>query len=82
MKGGEEVDYTKLDFDYMDLFKKIRGEFGSVAVFAEKMGVKPITIRKKLRNESQWKNKEMRTAMELLGISFDEMERYFFTPKV
>lgn len=81
MKGGDEVDYSKLDFDYLDLFKKIRGEFGSVAAFAEKMGVKPVTIRKKLRNESQWKNKEMRTAMELLGISFDEMERYFFTPQ-
>ena len=76
------MDYRKTDFDYLDLFKKIRGEFGSVAVFAEKMGVKPVTIRKKLRNESQWKNKEMLTAMELLGIPFEDMRRYFFTPKV
>ena len=76
------MDYSKLDFDYLDLFKKIRGEFGSVTVFSEKMGVKPVTIRKKLRNESQWKNKEIRTAMELLGIPFEEIEHYFFTPKV
>lgn len=77
MKGGERVK-----FDYLDLFKKIRGEYGSVTAFAEKMGVKPVTIRKKLRNQSYWKNNEIYMAMDLLQIPAEEMTRYFFTMKV
>ena len=68
-------------FDYSKLRGKIR-EYGTQEMFAEAVGISTVTLSERLNNKSQFTQKEISTAVEILNISPDEIPTYFFTPKV
>jgi len=77
-KGGEIV---KVEFDYSKLRGKIR-EFGRQDEFAEALEISTTTLSERLNNKSEFTQKEINKACEILKISTDEIPAYFFTPKV
>ena len=78
MKGGEIV---KVEFDYSKLRGKIR-EYGRQDEFAEALEISTTTLSERLNNKSEFTQKEINKACEILKISTDEIPAYFFTPKV
>ena len=69
-------------YDYTKLNVRIIEKCGTQAAFAKKMGLSERTISLKLNNKVSWKQPEMQKATEILEISEDEIQSYFFTIKV
>lgn len=69
-------------FDYSKVRGKIREVFGTQESFAKSMGISSTTISDKLNNKTEWTQKEIDKAIELLNISKDQIPTYFFTEKV
>lgn len=69
-------------YDYTKLNGRIIEKCGTRAAFAKKMGLSERTISLKLNNKVSWKQPEMQKATEILEISEDEIQSYFFTIKV
>lgn len=66
-------------FDYRLLKRRIRKVFGTEDKLAEAMGQKPASITLKLHNYSEWTQRQVNQAVELLGIADNEITGYFFT---
>lgn len=64
--------------DYTELRKRILGKYGSLGVFAKKMGMTPSTLSKKLAGVSEWARIEIENAAVLLSLTPDEIWRIFF----
>lgn len=69
-------------YDYKKLNGKIIEVCGTQAVFAEKMGLSERTISLKLNNKISWKQTEIQKAIEILGLSDEDIQFYFFIIKV
>lgn len=67
-------DYTLLKVLYLE-------KFDNMTNFAKAIGLKQVTVSKKLRGESSWKNTEMIRVVEALGLGQDSIVTLFFTPK-
>ena len=65
MKGGEIV---KVEFDYSKLRGKIR-EYGRQDEFAEALEISTTTLSERLNNKSEFTQKEINKACEILKIS-------------
>lgn len=69
-------------YDYKKLNGRIVEVCGTQAVFAEKMGLSERTISMKLNNKISWKQTEIQKAIEILGLSDEDIQIYFFIRKV
>lgn len=69
-------------YEYKWLNGKIIEVCGTQAIFAEKMGLSERTISLKLNNKVSWKQAEIQKALEILDLTDDDIQTYFFTLKV
>ena len=68
-------------FVYLFLVLRIVEKFSTRENFAKSLGVTTKSISEKLNNKTIWKQPEMFKAMELLSISGEDIESYFFKKK-
>lgn len=68
-------------FDYSKLRGKIREVYGTQFDFAEAMGMSAVSLSEKLNNKTQFTQKEIDKACELLQIKKEEIPIYFFMSK-
>lgn len=69
-------------YDYSKLNGRIVEVCGTQAVFADQMGLSERTISLKLNNKIAWKQPEIQRAVEVLNLSANEIQQYFFTVQV
>lgn len=69
-------------FDYSRLRGRIIEKFGNQMSFAEAMDISERTLSLKLSGKRMWKQSEICLAINLLGLSEDDIKEYFFTLKV
>ena len=69
-------------FDYSKLRGKIKEVFRTQAAFADVMKMSTVSLSEKLNNKTQFRQKEIDRACDLLQISKDEIPTYFFIPIV
>jgi DNA invertase Pin-like site-specific DNA recombinase len=69
-------------YDYRKLRGRIIEKFGSQKAFAQEMGLSEHTVSSKLNSKVYWKQPEIQSACDLLGINHDDVQIYFFTLKV
>ena len=67
-----------MSFCYDKLKGKIKEKFGTQDSFAKAMGISRTTLNLKLNNMSEFTQKEMIKAMEVLNLSGSEIRDYFF----
>lgn len=65
-------------YNYRALIGKIIEVYGSQKAFAKAFGVSEHTLSVRLNNLSQWKQRDISKAAELLQINADDIPLYFF----
>ena len=65
-------------YDYSKLNGKIAEKCGTHTIFAQKMGLSTRTISLKLNNKITFKQSEIQKAINILDISNEEIQDYFF----
>lgn len=73
---------TKICWDYAELLGRIVTKFGTQQRFAEALGISPAALSQRLNNVLDFSQAEIKTAMGLLDIKWEDCSLYFFTPKV
>lgn len=68
--------------DYMKLLGRIRANGMTQSDVAQKIGVSPTTLNKKLRGHTDFTQSEIRDLCSVLSIPGDEIPDYFFVPKL
>ena len=68
-------------YDYSKLEWRIVKKFRTRENFAKSLGVTTKSISEKLNKKTIWKQPEISKAMELLSISGEDIEPYFFKKK-
>ena len=71
-----------MQFDYSKLRGKIAEICGSQIIFAKKMSMSERTLSLKLTSKRYWKQSEICRAMDILGLSLDDVTEYFFKLEV
>lgn len=71
-----------MEFDYNKLKGRIREKLGTQEELARLMELSHASVSFKLNNKSEWTQREMNRAAEILEIPDDEYAAYFFTPMV
>lgn len=71
-----------MSYDYRKLKGKIVEVFGTQTEFAKQLGIGRTTLNSKLNNLTEFTQKEIQKACELLGINKEEISVYFFTVEV
>nr|WP_302594492.1 DUF739 family protein [uncultured Acetatifactor sp.] len=69
-------------FDYSKLRGRIIEKFGSQMSFAKAMDISERTLSLKMSGKRTWKQPEICLAINLLGLSNDDIQDYFFSLKV
>lgn len=69
-------------FNYDKLRGKIIEKFGTQGRFAKAIGVSERTLSLKLNNKIFFSQDEIAKISEVLGITFDKIQEYFFSKKV
>ena len=69
-------------FNYSKLRGRIVEKFGSQYDFANALGCSERTLSLKMNGKRPWKQNEILTAINLLGLSEEDIQDYFFTLKV
>ena len=69
-------------FDYSKLRGRIVEKFGAQSQFSVALGISEGTLSSRMMNKSTFTGEEIARSCILLGIPFEEISRYFFTPKV
>lgn len=64
--------------DYEVLRRKILGKYGSLAPFAQELGITPSTLSLKLQGVSDWRRAEIERCIELLEFTPEEAMAIFF----
>ena len=67
-----------MKFDNQKLKNRIKEIYGNQISFAKKMGLSERSVSLKLKGVSQWKQREIYKAKELLKIEDKEIVKYFF----
>lgn len=67
---------------YNRLKGKIIEVFGSLGTFAEAMHMSRSTLSIKMNNKSEWTQKEILEACNLLAIPIEDLHLYFFEAEV
>lgn len=68
--------------DYMKLLGRIRANGMTQSDVAQKIGVSPTTLNKKLRGHTDFTQSEIRDLCCVLSIPGDEIPDYFFVSKL
>ena len=71
-----------MEFAYDKLRGLIKEKFGTQDEFAKSLGMSRTSLNLKLNNASEFSQKEIIRAANLLGITLSEVDEYFFTLKV
>lgn len=71
-----------MNFNYSKLRGKIKEVFETQQNFAKAMKMSNTSLSEKLNNKVDFTQKEIRKAVELLGIPKDDIPVYFFALKV
>lgn len=71
-----------MEFDYCKLRKLIKEKCGTQEEFAKKLGIGRVSLNQRLNNILEFTQEEIFQACDILGVSKDELTRYFFTLKV
>ena len=69
-------------FDYNKLRGRIVEKFGNQSEFANAMGLSERTISLKINGKRPWKQEEILKAIQILGLTDDDIQDDFFTLKV
>ena len=69
-------------FDYSKLRGKIIEKFGSQMSFAKAMDISERTLSLKMSGKRTWKQPEICLAINLIGLSNEDISDYFFALKV
>ena len=69
-------------FAYDKLKGKIKEIFNTQEAFANALGIARTSLYSKLNNNTEFTQMEMLKALELLHLEKNEIDVYFFTPKV
>lgn len=69
-------------WDYSKLIGKIVEVYRKREAFATDMNISAPTLTSRLKSRSSFTQREIKRAVELLGIPYDEIPIYFFTEKV
>jgi hypothetical protein len=69
-------------FDYSALRGRIKEVYGTEFRFADALDLSSTSLSAKLNNKTQWTQKEINAAVQLLMINYSEISKYFFTEKV
>lgn len=69
-------------FDYNKLRGKIVEKYGNQGEFARAMGWSEKTLSNKINGKIPWKQTDICTAINLLGLIESDIQEYFFTMKV
>lgn len=69
-------------FNYRKLRGRIVEKFGSQSDFANALGCSDRTLSLKMNGKRPWKQNEILTAINLLGLSEEDIQDYFFTLEV
>lgn len=64
--------------DYEVLRRKILGKYGSLAPFAQELGITPSTLSLKLQGRTDWRRAEIAHIIELLELTLEEVMAIFF----
>jgi hypothetical protein len=71
-----------MNYDYGLLEAKIKEKYYTKDRFATALGIGRTALYSKLQGLSQFKQNEIFSMVQLLGIKKNEITIYFFTPKV
>ena len=71
-----------MSFNYSKLNGRIVEKYGTQSAFAKKLNVSERTLSLKLNNRIFFKQNEILSICELLGLSGNDIKTYFFTQKV
>lgn len=71
-----------MPFNYRKLRGRIVEIYGSQMAFAKAMGFSERTLSLKLSGRRSWRQAEICIAIELLGLSENDIKDYFFTLEV
>ena len=69
-------------FDYNKLRGRIVEKFGNQSEFANAMGLSERTISFKINGKRPRKQEDILKAIQILGLTDDDIQDYFFTLKV
>lgn len=69
-------------YDYSKLKGRIIEVCGTQVEFAKLMGLSVRTISHKMKQNRWWKTNEINKALEILNLTIDDVQTYFFTTKV
>ena len=69
-------------FDYSKLKGKIVEKFSTQYAFAKEFGWSERTLSLKLNGSRAWKQPDICKAIELLGLTKNDIQEYFFDEKV
>ena len=72
----------RIAFDYSKLRGRIKEKCDSQKVFAERLGVSEATLISKLKGHSSFSQDEIFFSANILDISMESLDQYFFTRKV
>ncbi len=70
-----------MKYDYGKLKGRIVEKCGTRAAFSEMMGLSEKTISMKLNNKTAFKQPEIQKALDVLDLTVEEIQTYFFTQK-
>ena len=71
-----------MGFDFSDLNGLIVAKYRTRKKFADAANMSQASLSMKLNGKTPWTSNEIFTAQTLLGFPPEEINRYFFTPKV
>ncbi len=72
----------ELVYDYSKLKGRIKEKFDTQEKFSAALGLSERSISLKLSSSRGWKQDEIMKAIEVLGLTENDIQSYFFTLKV
>lgn len=64
--------------DYEPLRRRILGKYGSLAPFAQELGITPSTLSLKLQGRSDWRREEIERCIAALELTMEDVAAIFF----
>jgi len=71
-----------MEYDYSALIGRIIEKYGTRARFADAIGMSRATFYSRMACDSYWDQAEIERSCFLLGIAKNDIQRFYFTPKV
>lgn len=69
-------------YDYSKLRGRIKEKFGTQDAFADAIGIGRVSLSKRLNNQLEFSQEEMKKAAASLMLPVEEIPAYFFADKV